>query len=84
MRLRAMIAGMARPGTRPGTPTGPSWSITTRMPRGLEVLVRSRSDEQGLSYSDVIANAVAESFGRPAVIEPRGVETDGQEQLLAS
>jgi len=81
---------MARVGTRPGgfgrkpNPTGTSWSVTTRMPRELEGLVRERAAAQGLSFSDVIANAIAASFERPPVIEPRPAEHDGQNELLAS
>ncbi len=81
---------MARVGTRPGgfgrkpNPTGTSWSVTTRMPRELEGLVRERAAAQRLSFSDVIANAIAASFERPPVIEPRPAAEESQDELLAS
>lgn len=77
-------------GTRPGgfgqkpNPRGTSWSVTTRVPREFEALVRGRAAAQGLSFSDVIANAIAASFERPLVIEPRPAEHDDQDELLAS
>jgi len=57
------------------------WAILTRLPAREEELVRARAAEQGLSYSDVIANAVAVGVGRPPIHEPRH---DSQDQLLAS
>jgi hypothetical protein len=54
------------------------------VPRGLEALVRGRAAAQGLSFSDVIANAIAVSFDRELVIEPRHDQLDDQEHLLAS
>ncbi len=57
------------------------WAILTRLPAREEELVRARAAEQGLSYSDVIANAVAVGVGRPPIHEPRH---DLQDQLLAS
>ncbi len=90
-RFTAMIGVMARVGTRPGgsgqkpNPRGTSWSVTTRVPRELEALVRGRAAAQGLSFSDVIANAIAVSFDRELVIKPRHDQLDGdQEHLLAS
>jgi hypothetical protein len=55
------------------------------VPRELEALVRGRAAAQGLSFSDVIANAIAVSFDRELVIKPRHDQLDGdQEHLLAS
>jgi len=88
--LRSHDLFMARIGTRPGgfgrkpSPTGTSWSVTTRIPRELEGLVRERAAAQGLSFSDVIGNAIAASFDRPPVIKPRPAEDDDQDELLAS
>lgn len=56
------------------------WAILTRLPVREEEIVRARAVEQGLSYSDVIANAVAVGLGRPAIYEPRRSPED---QLLA-
>ncbi len=51
----------------------------------LEALVRGRASAQGLSFSDVMANAIAVSFDREPVIEPRHDQfDDDQEHLLAS
>jgi len=61
------------------------WSVKTRVPRELEALVRGRASAQGLSFSDVTANAIAVSFDREPVIEPRHDQLDDdQEHLLAS
>lgn len=56
------------------------WAILTRLPVREEAIVRRRAAEQGLSYSDVIANAVAVGLGHPAIYEPRHSPDD---QLLA-
>ena len=47
------------------------WAILTRLPAREEEVVRARAAEQGLSYSDVIANAVAVGLGHPVIYEPR-------------
>lgn len=47
------------------------WAILTRLPTREEKIVRARAVEQGLSYSDVIANAVAVGLGHPVIYEPR-------------
>jgi len=55
------------------------------VPRELEALVHGRASAQGLSFSEVIANAIAVSFDREPVMEPRHDQLDGdQEHLLAS
>jgi len=59
------------------------WAILTRLPAREEELIRTRATEQGLSYSDVIANAVAVGLGHPPIHEPR-YSADDQDQLLAS
>jgi len=81
---------MARLGARPGgtgnkpAPIG-TWSLTTRLPRDLESLIRHRAAEQNLSCSDVVANAVAASFDRALVMAPRPDNPlDQQDELLAS
>lgn len=56
------------------------WAILTRLPTREEQVVRARAAEQGLSYSDVIANAVAVGLGHPVIYEPR---RSPDEQLLA-
>jgi len=73
------------PGNRYGQAGGmprqrKGWAILTRLPAREEAIVRRRAAEQGLSYSDVIANAVAVGLGHPAIYEPRYSPDD---QLLA-
>jgi hypothetical protein len=41
--------------------------MTTRLPTPLAELVRAYADEHNLSYSDAIANVLAEHFGEPLV-----------------
>lgn len=78
---------MARLGPRPGStakkyPDG-SWSTTVTMPAAFRHEIRAKAAEQGLSCSDVVANAVAEMLGREQVMAPRNVAGD-QGELLAS
>ncbi len=44
--------------------------MTTRLPKPLADAVRQRAEEDDLSFSEVVANAVAASFGRPPVAMP--------------
>ena len=43
----------------------------TRLRHALEPLVRERAEDEDLSFSEVIANAVAAYFDRPPAAEPR-------------
>jgi len=53
------------------------------MPAAFRHEIRAKAAEQGLSCSDVVANAVAEMLGREQVMAPRNVAGD-QGELLAS
>ena len=44
--------------------------MTTRLPKPLADAVRQRAEEDDLSFSEVVANAVAASFGQPPVAVP--------------
>ncbi len=79
---------MARLGRRP-VPSGPNsdtagtWNLTVRMPASFKEHVTARGAQQGLSCSDVIANAVAQVLDLAPVMTPRNVDED-QGELLAS
>ncbi len=53
----------------------------TRLPVELEPMVRGCAETEDLSYSEVIANAVAAYFGQVPFAEPR--RPDAQERLIA-
>jgi hypothetical protein len=53
----------------------------TRLPVELEPMVRQRADADDLSYSEVIANAVATYFDQEPFATPR--RPDAQERLIA-
>ena len=44
--------------------------MTTRLPKSLSDAVRQRAEENDLSFSDEIANAVAAAFNHPPVAVP--------------
>lgn len=78
---------MARLGRRPSM-TAPqpassgTWSLTVRMPIGFKDHVSAAAADQGLSCSDVIANAIAAELDLPQVMAPRA--SADQAELLAS
>jgi len=82
-RPRYKIVDMA---TRQSTPQsgrpskGDRWPVMTRLPVALEPLVRERAEDEDLSFSEVIANAVAAYFGQPVVAGPRRLP---DERLIA-
>ncbi len=86
--VRADDRCMARLGRRP-VPSGPNsdtagtWNLTVRMPASFKEHVTARGAQQGLSCSDVIANAVAQVLDLAPVMTPRNVDED-QGELLAS
>ena len=45
--------------------------FTTRIPTPLAGQLRADAERLDLSYSDFIANVVAEKYGQPPVAEPR-------------
>ena len=50
---------------------GPRDVFTTRLPTALGDLVRADAERVDLSYSDYMANLVAEKYGFPLVAEPK-------------
>lgn len=60
---------------------GKRWAVMTRLPVELEPMVRQRADADDLSYSEVIANAVATYFDQEPFATPR--RPDAQERLIA-
>lgn len=74
MRRRSATPGAGRPSK------GDRKAFMTRMPVTLGELVEQRADVDDLSYSEVIANAVAAYFGQQPVAVPRDEE---QMQLTA-
>lgn len=50
---------------------GPRDVFTTRVPTPLAELVRADAERLDLSYSDFVANVLAEKYGQPPVAEPR-------------
>ena len=69
---RCNSALMKRAGTLgAGRPSkGDRVIMTTRLPKPLADAVRQRAEEDDLSFSEVVANAVAASFGQPPVAVP--------------
>ena len=61
---RARTLGAGRPSK------GDRVIMTTRLPKPLADAVRQRAEEDDLSFSEVVANAVAASFGQPPVAVP--------------
>lgn len=56
--------------------------MVSRLPVALASKVIEESDRTGLSYSDVIANAVAKNYGHPVVAHPVASE-DQQIKMTA-
>ena len=50
---------------------GPRDVFTTRVPTPIADLVRADADRAELSYSDFVANVLAEKYGLPPVAEPK-------------
>lgn len=59
---------------------GPRDVMTTRLPTTLADAVRAYADQHELSYSDAIANVLAEHFGEPLVAPLKG---ESQLQMTA-
>jgi hypothetical protein len=53
---------------------GPREVMTTRLPTPLADALRQRAEDNGLSFSEEIANAVATVLGHPPVAAPRQQE----------
>ncbi len=54
--------------------------FTTRIPAQIAEALRAYADEADLSYSEAVANAVAEKFGFPPVASPPVAD---QQKLIA-
>lgn len=57
--------------------------MTTRLPPTLADAVRAYADRHDLSYSDAIANVLAEHFGAPPVAPVAPVKDESQLQMTA-
>ncbi len=79
VRMPRRAPGGSRSVGRPSK--GKRWAVITRLPVKLEPMVRGRAESEDLSYSEVIANAVAAYFDQSPVAEPR--RPDAQERLIA-
>lgn len=72
---------MARRKPGPGRPNkGPRLLFTVRMPAALADAVRADAERLDLTYSDYVANLVAETYGEPPVATPKD---DKQMKLTA-
>ncbi len=72
---------MARRPATGGRPSkGKRQPLLTRAPAELAQVVRNEADRLGLSYSDYIANVLADKHGFPHVTEPKN---DAQMKLTA-
>ena len=82
MRHRHAVAMTARTAmTGGGRPhKGDRWLVSTRLPRELADELRSQAEREDLAFSDVLVNAVAAYYGKPAVVEPR---VNQQDRLIA-
>lgn len=70
-RVHARIAGMQKHKPGPGRPSkGARLPFTVRVPAALAEAVRAEADDLEMSYSDHIANVLAEKYGHPQVARP--------------
>lgn len=78
LRHRDAVAMTARIATTGGgrPHKGDRWLVSTRLPRELADELRGQAEREDLAYSDVLVNAVAAYYGKPAVIEPRASQQD--------
>ena len=75
------MADMVRRRPGPGRPSkGDRTVFTTRIPAQIAEALRAYADEADLSYSEAVANAVAEKFGFPPVASPPVAD---QQKLIA-
>lgn len=74
-RMRAATSGRPSKGDRD--------VMTTRLPRQLADLIRQRAEDNDLSYSEEIANAVAATFGQAPVAVGRPQRQQDQMPLIA-
>jgi hypothetical protein len=79
--VTSIIGRMARRPATGGRPSkGNREPLLTRAPADLAQVVRDEADRLGLSYSDYIANVLADKHGFPQVAEPKN---DAQMKLTA-
>ena len=78
---------MAKHKPGPGRPSkGARLPFTVRVPAALAAAVRADADQLDLSYSDHIANVLADRYGHPPVATPKEMATpkdDEQMELTA-
>ncbi len=79
--VASIIGPMARRPATGGRPSkGNREPLLTRAPPALAQAVRDEADRLGLSYSEYIANVLADKHGFPPVAEPKN---DAQMKLTA-
>ncbi len=79
-----MIGRMAGPRgqTSVGRPSkGDRWLVSTRLPVAMAEEFRHLAEVQDLSYSELLANIVAEHLGHAKITQPR--DTSAEERLIA-
>ncbi len=78
LRQRDAVAMTARVATTGGgrPHKGDRWLVSTRLPRELADELRGQAEREDVAYSDVLVNAVAAYYGKPAIIEPRASQQD--------
>lgn len=79
--VAAKMPRMAKRQAQGGRPSkGPRVTLLTRCPPEVANAARAEAERLDLSYSDLVANVLAERYGLPPIAEPKA---DGQLKLPA-